>query len=288
MSTKALNRKNPEPGMYYGISFEDYVEVSAVNNSVLKILTDQSPAHAKWYMENGRPETPSLTFGSAVDCYLLEPQLFCKKYVTGPDCRRGTKEWKEFESTVPDGVEILKPEDMEKVIEIYNLVSQSEAIRVLHGGTSQVVLIWKDDPTGLICKARLDYLNEDIPMITDLKTTQSADPDRFARDVFKYKYFQQAAFYVDGYRQITNIKYDCLFAFFAVEKEKPYVHSAMELGPKSMEVGRMAYRQALNKYASCLKSGHWPPYLETIKIIEIPDWALVASGYTPYNETYRS
>ena len=97
-------------------------------------------------------------------------------------------------------------------------------MRLLTGGVSQVVAIWIDEKTGLKCKSRMDYLNESIPMITDLKTTKSANPELFAKDIFKYKYYQQAGFYVDGYIAATQCKYDCCFAFFAVEKTEPFVH----------------------------------------------------------------
>jgi len=280
---KKLNPNNPKPGIYYGVSFEDYVTIDAVNNSTLKVLTDQSPAHAYHYMKEGRPETPALMFGSAVDCYILEPSLFAKKYVCGPDAHKNTKLWKNFCTEVAEGVTVLKPAEYEAVQEVYNVVSKSHAMRLLTGGVSQVVCIWEDEPTGLICKGRFDYLNENIPMITDLKTTQSADPERFAKDIFKFKYYQQAAFYIDGYIAAAQCDYDCCFSFFAAEKVPPYICSAFELGDKSIEAGRLTYRKALKLYKTCLENDDWPCYSDKITLIEMPDWALTAAGVGPHN-----
>jgi len=130
----------------------------------------------------------------------------------------------------------------------------------------------------LLCKARWDYYQEEIPMITDVKTTQSAKPENFARDIFTYGYYQQAAFYSDGYRIATGIDIDCCFALFVIEKTEPYVCSAYELGLKSIEAGRMAYRRALDTYAECVKNNYWPSYTEKITMIDIPNWAMSAAG----------
>jgi hypothetical protein len=270
-----------KPGVYENISFEDYVKIDAVNNSTLKILADQSPAHCKQYMDEGRPETTALFFGKATDCYLLEPSLFAKQYVVGPDVRRNTNVWKEFEATVPEGVEILKPDDMDAIISICNRIQESKAMRLLQGGHSQVVCIWEDAKTGLLCKSRMDYLIADIPLITDLKTTRSAKPDEFAKDVFNMGYFQQAAFYTDGYMLASSTTSEPSFSWFAVEKKPPYVVSAFECGAKTLEVGRMAYRKALDVYAKCLKNNRWPSYQDKITILEMPMWALTAAGFGP-------
>jgi len=270
-----------KPGLYYDISFESYVKIDAVNNSTLKILSDQSPAHCRQYMDEGRPETQSLGFGRATDCYILEPALFEKQYVVGPDCRRGTNEWKDFEASVGPEMTILKPDEMDAIISIYNQVSKSQAMRLLEGGTAQVVAIWKDKKTDLLCKSRWDYFREDIPMITDLKTTRSAKPDEFARDVYKFGYYQQAAFYVEGYKNVVSDKHDCCFAIFAVEKVPPYVCCAYELGAKTLEAGRIAFRRALDLYAKCLEKDHWPAYEEKITMLDMPAWALTAAGLGP-------
>lgn len=276
---------NIKQGLYYGMSFEDYIKIPAVNNSVLKILNSQSPAHAWHYIQNGYPETKALAFGRAADCYILEPSLFAVKYIVGPDCRRNSNEWKDFEAkALADGYEeVLKPEDMEAIREIYNVISKAAAFRLIRDGHSQVVCVWTDAPTGLLCKARLDHYHPQVPIITDFKTTQSVKPEDFARDVFKYGYYQQGAFYVDGLKTVLGLPddHDPCFAFFAVEKTPPYVCGAFELGAKSLEAGRLAYRKALAVYADCIATNEWPPYCDKITMLDMPNWALTAAGFGP-------
>lgn len=279
MTQQVLNLDDPKAGLYFDISFEDYVEIKAVNNSTLKYLIDQTPAHCKQYIEEGRPETGALFFGAAADCYILEPSLFAKKYAVGPDARRNSKIWKEFEASVEDGVICLKPPEMADIISIANKVNESGAIRLIQGGQSQVVCIWQEPLTGLTCKARWDYWQEQIPMITDMKTTRSAAPDSFAKDIFKFGYYMQAAFYCDGYKFATGDDTDPCFAFFAAEKTPPFVCAAYELGDKSLLAGQMSYQKAIKRYAKCLETDEWPAYSEKITLIEMPSWALVAAGF---------
>lgn len=278
-----METHTPAPGLYFGMSFEDYVSIKAVNNSVLKIITDQTPAHCKHYIDNGREDTASLFFGRAADCYILEPSLFNKKYTVGPDARRNSREWKDFESTVPEGVEILKPEEFGAILDLSVRVQESAALCLIQNGQSQVVCVWIDAKTGLLCKARFDYFQEQIPMITDMKTSRSAEPESFAKDIFKFCYYQQAAFYCDGWMAATGETYDPCYAFFVIEKEPPYVCSAFELGAKSLEAGRIAYRRALDIYAKCLQEDTWPAYFSSTKVtmIDMPNWALAAAGFGP-------
>jgi len=275
----------PEPGLYHNVRMEEYQAWPFVNNSVLKILSDERrcPAHAKYYLDHGREDTPALKFGRAMDAYILEPQRFFERYAVCPKCDRRTKEGKqaylEFEAAA-SGKEILQEEDMEKIIQIAESVSNSQAMRLIQGGQSQICAVWQDKETGLMCKARYDYYQKDIPMITDLKSTSDCSPEGFALDVFKYGYFQQAGFYCLGHEALTGE--EPLFAIFAIEKEPPFVHASYELGARTIEAGKNAARQALRKYKQCLDSGHWPMYSDKIVLLDMPVFAQQKFGINPY------
>lgn len=276
----------PAPGIYYGVRFEEYQQWEAVNNSVLKILSDERrcPAHALQYIENGRPDTPALAFGRAVDCYILEPTRFVELFTVCPKCDKRTKEGKatfaDFEASKQPGQEVVSEEDYEKIITIYNKVIDSQAMRLIQGGKSQVCAVWIDKPTGLLCKARWDYYQEDIPMITDLKSTNDASPNGFGYDIFKYFYFQQAGFYCMGHEVLTGEEAD--FAIFAIEKEEPFVHSTFAVGDNTIAAGKNAARKALAKYKECKESGVWPQYSDKILMINMPTFALEKYGVNQY------
>lgn len=281
-------RTVPKPGLYEDIPFETYCQWDAVNNSVLKILSDtrKCPAHAKEYIDNGRPDTPALKFGRALDCFLLEPTRWVQWFSVCPDVDRRTKAGKtayaEFEVGLQDGQEVVTQSDFEKIQTIYNRVSQSMAMRLIQGGVSQVCAVWIDPETELLCKARYDYYQPDIPMITDVKSAMDASPDGFAQAMFKFSYFQQAAFYTMGHEVLTDEE-PC-FAIFAIEKDEPFVHGAYQVGDASIKAGRNAARKALRKYKECVDSGQWPLYSDKITILDIPKYALEKFGVNPYQE----
>jgi len=277
-----------KPGLYFDMRFDDYVAIDAVNNSVLKILSDprRCPAHAKEYLDNGRPDTPALKFGRMVDAYILEPTRFLDLYAVCPDCDKRTKAGKalyaSFSEALTPGQEIITQSDYEKAQAICNAVTGSCAMRLIENGQSQVVVVWKDEATGLLCKGRWDYYQKDIPMITDLKSTGDASPDGFSYDLFKYGYFQQAGFYCMGHEALTGV--DPCFAIFAIEKESPFVHSSFELGIKTIEAGKNAARKALKKYKQCVESGAWPLYNDKIVILDMPKYFLEMNGINPYQQ----
>lgn len=274
-----------KPGIYSGVSFDAYKAWNAVNNSLLKYFAFKSPAHAKWYLDNGRPETEALAFGSAVDCYLLEPSRFAVEYHVAPKCDKRTKEgkaiWAEFSATLREGQQVIDEEQMAAIQAIYAAVKDSQAMRLIQGGKAQECLVWEDKETGLLCKARLDYLQSDFPIITDVKTTRDCSPHEFAGDIYKYGYYQQAAFYAMGYEALTGRS--PFIAIFAIEKEPPYVAAAYQIGERTIEAGKIAARAALKQYAKCMAENSWPPYSPKITMLEMSGWALQRCGVHTFN-----
>jgi hypothetical protein len=275
----------PKPGIYEGVTFGDYAAWPCVNNSLLRLFTTKSPAHAKWYFDNGREETPALAFGKAADCYILEPQRFEVQYAIAPDCDKrtsaGKAQWAEFQAGL-NGREFVTESDYVKIQSIYMKVVDSQAMRLIEGGKAQVCAVWIDKPTQLLCKARWDYWRDDIPMITDLKTTQSCEPDDFAKSIFTFGYYQQAGFYSMGMEALTSCEQPC-FAILAVEKEEPFVHMAFDLGGKTLEAGRHDARKALDMYLECQKTGRWPGYSDKIVTLDMPLWCLEQCGVSRLN-----
>ncbi len=275
-----------KPGIYEGILFSDYQDWDAINNSALKILTDPTkcPAHCKHYLLEGRKDTPALKFGRALDAYILEPLRFLTMYSVMPEADLRTKAGKaikaEFVEKLQPGQEIITEKDYAKIQEIYFFVSESRAIRLIRDGKSQVCLVWEDKRTGLLCKARLDYLNESIPMITDLKSALDCSPLGFGWAIYRFMYYQQLGFYAMGYKALTGDEPN--MAIFAIEKEKPYVHASYELGDKTIETGKKAAQKALSIYKECIESGLWPMHSDEIEILEMPLAALEKAGYSPY------
>ncbi|BAO20632.1 hypothetical protein [Pseudomonas phage PPpW-3] len=137
-------------------------------------------------------------------------------------------------------------------------------------GKAEVSFYWTDAKTGELCRMRPDWLRED-DLIVDLKTTEDASPEGFARSIAKFRYDVQDAFYSDGFEAVTGRRPKG-FVFIAVEKKPPYAVGVYVLDAESKELGRAQYRKNLDSLAECVKSNNWPGYGEKIVKVALPAW----------------
>jgi hypothetical protein len=273
MDILALNEK-PQPGLY-NLAFYDYLSLKAVSRSDLSALR-KSPAHAKWAKENPSKSTPALEFGEAFHCRLLEPKRFEAEYVVAPKFDRRTKVGKaaadEFAAT-HGGKSLIDAEDLVSVEEMFARVSDLEIGGKLLSviATPESSIVWKDEPTGLICKGRIDADAPALNSLIDIKTTESAERQAFEQSIFKFGYHRQAAFYLDGMAAIGKPR--AHFVIIAVEKSGPYSAALYRLKDEVIELGRRENRELLNLWKRCEESENWPGYPDKIQDIGIPAWA---------------
>jgi len=296
-----------EPGIHYGVPFEEYVKIEAINNSVLKIIAQQTPMHAHYYQQHGF-DSACLDFGRIHHTMLLEPGEFDKIYAIGPNVRRNANQWKEFEAnTLREGREPIKREQYDEAKAFVTAVRKQKVAKFVSEGKSEVTLIWRDtepvdvpiynpkgewmgekhfEPTGLMQKARADYVREQDDIISDIKGVMDASPtDRgFFRAAANFRYHQQAAMTSHGWEMLTGRT--PAFCFVVIEKCPakadctfwPFPSAAYEAQPIPLAEGLMAYRNALQTYAECLACDDWPGYMTNeVLRLELPAWALGAA-----------
>lgn len=144
---------------------------------------------------------------------------------------------------------------------------------VFTGGEAEVSLFWPDEETGVIRRARFDYLKRKVEgrrrIIADLKTARSSEPIAFGKSAADFGYAISAANYVDG-AIACGLDPDPLFLFVAVEKEPPYVVSTFYATEDDIELGRKLMRAALRTYAKCVAEDRWPGYTEGPQPLELP------------------
>jgi exodeoxyribonuclease VIII len=106
--------------------------------------------------------------------------------------------------------------------------------------------------------------------VVDLKTTEDASPEEFAKSCANYRYHVQDPFYRDGLAAVK--RKPRAFVFIAVEKKAPHAVGVYVLRAEDVELGRMQYRANLNRYAECLQSGKFPAYSEKVESLALPAW----------------
>jgi hypothetical protein len=141
--------------------------------------------------------------------------------------------------------------------------------KLLTSGRPERALIWQDGTTGVMCRAKADWLRVDG--IADLKTTESAAPEALSKAVHNYGYAIQAAFYLRGFRAAAAASRDPFFAFVAVEKTAPHLVHVHQLSARALAYGDRKVSEALEIYRDCTASGHWPGYPDDeITEIDLP------------------
>lgn len=268
------------PGLYKRVPFEDYLKIDAVSQTTLKKM-QPTALHCRDWLDFPPESTPAQEFGSALHDTCLLPDRIGTDYVVAPDLDRrtnkGKAEWAAFQASARDKV-ILKPEQMSDVKSaLKSLQSHRLASDLIHrhAVAHELVVIWEDEATGILCKARLDCLTkyDGFACICDLKTTRDASPDGFAKSISQYGYDVQAAFYLDALTAVAGPIHRP-FYLIVIENFRPWAVAVYELSQEAIEVGRDTYRPLLELYAECLSSGEWPGYPNRISEISLPHWRM--------------
>lgn len=260
-------------GIHRDVPAEDYHAIRAVSATLLKRFIRQTPAHVK-AMLDGKLEGDEVSMlkGTALHAALLEPSVFDRDFVVVPDCRRGTKEWKGYE-TLHAGKTLLKQSDSEDVLGMRAGIWGDELCRRLIEACDEreLTVIWTDDATGLQCKARVDLYSTTRSALLDVKTTSSID--RFERNAWELGYHIQLAWYSRAMSAFGEPAKS--IGILAVEQGAPYLPQVFEPAEQWFIHGHAAVEHAMPRVAQCMKTGIWPGY-RTSKypaVLDVPAWA---------------
>lgn len=168
----------------------------------------------------------------------------------------------------------LRPADYAAAVLMATAVRHHPIAAKLLGGSTpgapERTLIWRDQASGVLCRAKADWLRPDG--IVDLKTTADASPDALSKAVHGYGYAVQAAFYLRGVRAL-DLATAPFFVFVAVEKAPPYLVHVTQLGPQALAWGERQVTRALEVFRDCTAAGRWPGYPDDeITEIDLPAW----------------
>lgn len=261
-------------GLIPGVPNDQYHASIGVSKSQLDNMA-KSPAHYLAALTTPRKETPAMRLGTLFHGLVLEPERV--SIAVAPTCDKRTKDgkatWEAF-CLENQGAEIVTAEEGEMLLGMVASVRAHPAASVLLAGPgiAEGSAWWVDEQSGELCRCRPDFYREDLGIIVDLKSTEDASPEVFAKSIAKYGYHRQNAMYVDGVATATGRQVKG-FVFVACEKRAPYAVSVYQLDMQGEEAGRIQYRDLLMTLADCKCSGKWPAYSERIETISLPAWS---------------
>lgn len=273
-----------KPGIYENLTYEEYAAIQAVSRSLLAALAS-TPADAQQFLLGGGETTKALEFGIGSHCLMLEPKRFDAEFRIGPDVKLNTKEgkaeWAAFTEKHQGKTHIRGADGLALLGMRDRLFQHPLASRLLTAnGANEVVIVWRDGSSGLLCKLRLDRLIkwEGAQAIVDYKTTADASRRGFPRSYGDYLYYMQEAFYCGGVQAVIGEPVPSFF-FIAQEKKAPYKANVFRFPSYRVEQGRKLYRDLLEVYAACEKSGQWPAidgreYLADVIEADVPAFSM--------------
>lgn len=278
--TTAVATIPTEPGIYQGLSFADYHAIEAVNHSRLETFR-RTPAHARYEMLHPSKDSEALATGRAFHVFLLEPERFDLEYVVAPDwparSNADKARWKEWEEQNA-GKSAIEEDELRTFRLMRDSVARHQTARaMLTGrGANELTLVWNDDRSGMLAKARLDRIGTlaDYSFIIDLKTTKDAGEKPFAKDAGMFGYFRQLQWYRRGAAALRPTRDQRRCALIAVEKFPPYCVAVHEADERALEQADREIDHHLNTYAECMATGEWPAYGDGLGLIDYPSWLI--------------
>lgn len=286
IESESVEKFVPDVGRYENLPEAVYHDQwDACNATRLKNLK-RTPAYCKHEMDNPSPPTPSLIFGRAFHCLVLQPDLFDAQFAQNPPCPAGqnpkgwpnTKKCKELKAQIEfSGRTILTDVQWDSCHRMHESLmgSPSKALDMLMAASAAEVSYVADDPvTGVRCKARTDLEIESAGIVADLKMTASASRSSFSLSIEKFGYDLRHAFYEDLLNEARPGVFDH-HVLLAVEGSPPFEKRVFELVPSAVEKGRREKIRLMALYAQCEASGVWPGYEDKVEAIDVPEWSYV-------------
>lgn len=258
----------------------NYYTTPALSQSgIKKYLTDG--AHRYWQTSPYNPnsvaqiETEALLKGKLVDCILFTPSEFDKIYAVKLKMDGRTKDGKaynsQFEIDNVGKVIINEQEQQDAEKMVFHLLHNEDFITLNANELStQEEFFWEED--GMAFKAKMDRIVswKGEPVILDYKTCQNCDEAHFSKDIIKFGYHIQAAFYKRAFFMKYGV--EARFVLVPQEKDFPENMAIWEVQACDIAIGKRAIAKATHEIKARLAKADWKPYKGGIQEVNLPTW----------------
>ncbi|HET9797291.1 MAG TPA: PD-(D/E)XK nuclease-like domain-containing protein [Gemmatimonadaceae bacterium] len=259
--------------------FADPCKVPALSSSIANILERQSPLHA-WSAHPklggiSRAPTKSLENGSLSHALLLDAGKGIE-VIDAKDYRTKIAQEKRDAAREAGLVPVLEHEYKAATSVARTLRERFASVGISLDGDKELAALWTETARNgaeVQCRGMMDHLK--LPVIYDLKSIRSANPEVCRRHVESYGYALQRAAYVSAVERILPEfagRVDFVFVFY--ELEPPYAVTPIRLSGAFRELGERSWRRAVDRWEECLRTNTWPGYATSILDLEPSEWAL--------------
>jgi exodeoxyribonuclease VIII len=261
------------------LSMPDYQKAPGLSQSTLKVI-GRSPAHFQYALKHPKEPTRDMLLGTVAHTAILEPSLLKGSYHLRPNTYKNEKgedkKWNANANACKAWLEahkdkiILTSEEQDAMLGMRKSAMENPTTHAMFKeGAAETCIFAQDPEFNVRLKCRIDWLSGDA--IVEVKTTDDARPEAFARVMFNKGYDIQAAYNLD-LAALVGIRKEW-FVFAVFERDPPYAVATYYLSAEAIESARMRYRRMLATADYCFKQNEWPGYDSGIKQIAPPMWA---------------
>ncbi len=250
------------------VTLEEYhADCSAIGHSMIDLALDDLREYEALHVAKTlapKEPTDAMTFGSMFHSLALEPHKFDEEYLAippfGPDGekwdKRGSVHREAWRALEADPRKKYSAEDanlMFRMIQALDADEQASSYLFAKGPCEEAIR-WIDGPTGLTLKACRDKVADGV--IINLKTCGDASAEQCAKSAGNFGYHRAAAHYLDGHEAAFGKPAAGHLFIFVSKTRLPRVF-CLELGNRSVELGRRQNRNGLNRIAEAMATGNW-------------------------------
>ncbi len=237
------------------------------------LLPPSCPALFRWSQDHGDPPKKAFDFGHVAHRLVLGKGADIAVIKADDWRKNATKEEADLARAAGQTPILEKTfktaKRMAEQIERHPVASA-----LFQSGAAEQTIVWRDEVTKVLCRARPDWLteNDGRAVSVDYKTSDSVEPRALARSFAKFGYHQQDDWYLDGLRSLGHD--DPAFLFVCQEKTPPYLISIVQLDHRARTIAAAKNHAARTIYARCTETGIWPGYSgDSIELLSLPGWA---------------
>lgn len=236
------------------------------------LLPPSCPAKFREHMDNPPRPKPEYTFGHAAHRLILGKGAEIIE-VDAPDWR--SKAAREVRDQACNGLAPMLTHELDKARAMVAAVRAHETAGPLfEHGDAEMSMYATDSATSVRLRGRTDWLTtlDGQYFVVDFKTSDTAEPQAFARKGAGYLYHGQHAWYEDLVKAV-GLSDSPRFVDVVVEKTPPHVVTVVEYDADAVAQGRRLNRKAIDIYTECVRTDTWPDYGPGIHPISLPLWA---------------
>lgn len=259
---------------------EYHDKAKGYSSSDLKTILKTSPYHFKKLHDQPPPEpTDAMCLGSAVHCLVFRPDHFDQEIAVRPDIPRRSALQKErheqFERDNKDKVLITASQEIIARAMADSVRNYGPAEEYVHQGTPERSFFFRVPTSEVDYRSRIDNWIGNNKTMVEFKTTKSADPISFSRDIANLKYHVSLAHYNIGIEQVLGIDItEIQNVFIVVEKTFPFNVEIYHPSEKMLHQGFQDWIKAHGYLEHALETDEWPSYTpDEGMIIDMPIWS---------------